>query len=112
MSFLLAAMVHAGVLVRGYGHNEAMLAEAVIGIVLLLGLVTTWVRPQTTFTVGLGVQAFALLGTLVGIWAIVVGVGPRTLPDVVYHAIIVVVLVVGIGLAWRGYVTGSSGNES
>lgn len=100
-SFLLAAMIHAGVLVRGYEHYEAMLAEAVIGTVLLLGLVIIWVRPQATFTVALGVQAFALLGTLVGIWTVIVGIGPRTIPDIVYHTVVALVLVTGTGMAWR-----------
>lgn len=100
-SFLLAATVHAGVLVRGYEHHEAMLAESVIGAVLLGGLVITWVRPRSMFTVAAGVQVFALSGTLVGIWTMIVGVGPRTVPDVVYHVAIVLVLVSGVRLAWR-----------
>lgn len=100
-SFFLAAVIHAGVFVRGYEHREAMLAESVIGAVLLVGLVMTWVRPRSTFSIGAIVQAFALLGTLVGIWTMIVGVGPRTVPDVVYHAVIVVVLIVGLVSAWR-----------
>ncbi|QLG63932.1 hypothetical protein HUG12_00140 [Halorarum salinum] len=100
-SFLLAAAIHAGALVDGYRHGEAMVAETVIGSVLLVGLVTTRVRPRWTFSAAVIVQAFALLGTLVGIWTMIVGVGPRTVPDVVYHAAIVLVLVAGIGLAWR-----------
>lgn len=100
-SFLLAATVHAGVLVRGYEHHEAMIAESAIGAVLLGGLVMTWVRPRSMFSVAAGVQAFALLGTFVGIWTIIVGIGPRTIPDIVYHVAIVLVLIVGIWLAWR-----------
>lgn len=100
-SFLLAAAIHAGALVDGYRHDEAMIAETVIGTVLLVGLATTRVRPRSTFPVAVVVQAFALLGTLVGVWTMIVGVGPRTLPDVVYHVAIVVVLLVGIGVAWR-----------
>lgn len=101
ISFLLAAAVHAGVLITGYEHREAMLAESVLGTVLLVGLAVTLVRPRSLFAVAAGVQAFALLGTLVGIWTIIVGIGPRTLPDVVYHVVIVVALVAGIVLAWR-----------
>lgn len=100
-SFLLAAAVHAGLLVGGYEHYEAMVAESVIGTVLLVGLATTWVRPRSAFTAAAGVQAFALLGTLVGLWTIVVGVGPRTVPDVVYHVVIVIVMAVGIHVAWQ-----------
>lgn len=100
-AFLLAAAVHAGSLAGGYEHAAAATAERVIGVVLLAGLATTWLRPRSTATVAAGVQAFALLGTLVGMWTIVVGIGPRTVPDVVYHVLVVVVLAVGLWLAWR-----------
>ncbi len=40
-------------------------------------------------------QAFALLGVAVGFLTIVVGVGPRTAPDVVYHLAIAAVLAWG-----------------
>ena len=46
-------------------------------------------------------QEFALLGTLVGVFTIIVGVGPRTLPDVAYHLAIIVVLVFGLIFAKR-----------
>jgi hypothetical protein len=36
------------------------------------------------------------LGTLVGIFTIIVGVGPRSVPDVVYHIVMVLVLVWGL----------------
>ncbi len=49
--------------------------------------------------VGLAAQAFALLGTLVGIFTIAIGIGPRTVPDLVYHATIVGVLVWGLTVA-------------
>lgn len=100
-SFLLAAAVHAGVLAGGYEHREAMIAESVIAVVLLAGLATTWIRPRSTFSVAAGVQAFALLGTFVGLWTIVVGIGPRSVPDVAFHVLAVIVLAVGLWLAWR-----------
>jgi hypothetical protein len=56
----------------------------------------SFIRPAWTRWVGLAAQGFALLGTLVGIFTIAIGVGPRTVPDVVYHAVIVVVLVWGL----------------
>jgi len=42
-----------------------------------------------------------LLGTLVGIFTIAIGVGPRTVPDIVYHVTIVIVLVSGLVVAAR-----------
>lgn len=101
ISFVLAAMIHAGMLVQRYAHREAMIAESVIGAVLLVGLTATWIRPHATFSIAAVVQGFALLVTLIGAWTIIVGVGPRTVPDIVYHGIIIVVLIVGLGVAWR-----------
>lgn len=101
-SFFLAAMIHAGVLISGYEHHEAMIAESVIGTVLLGGLVMTLLHSRSMFTTAIIVQAFALLGTLVGIFTIIIGIGPRTIPDIAYHVSIVIVLAVGLGLARRG----------
>lgn len=101
VSFLLASTIHAGILITGYEHPDAMVAEGVIGVVLLVGLATTWIRPRSLVSIAAAVQLFALVGTLIGLWMIFVGVGPRTVPDVVYHVVIVGVLLVGLGLAWR-----------
>lgn len=107
-SFLLAAMIHAGMLVQGYEHQEAMIAEGIIGTVLLVGLAMTWVRPRSMFSIAAVVQAFALVGTLVGAWTIIIGIGPRTIPDIVYHVVIVVMLVMGLGVTWRARGTESA----
>ncbi len=101
VSFFLAAMIHAGILIQGYEHQEAMIAESVIGTVLLVGLAMTWVRPKSMFSVSAIVQAFALVGSLIGLWTIIVGIGPRTIPDIVYHVAIIIVLVGGIVVAWH-----------
>jgi hypothetical protein len=91
-SFAVAAAVHFGVLVHGYEHPFAPYAESAIALVLLVGLVLTGIGPGLTRAIGLAVQAFALLGTLVGLFTIAVGVGPRTVPDLVYHVAIAIVL--------------------
>ncbi len=95
-SFLAASLVHRGVLVSGYEHWKAAIAETVIGLVLLVGLAVSAVRPASARAAGLATQAFALLGTLVGLFTIAIGVGPRTVPDLAYHAVIVAVLVAGL----------------
>jgi hypothetical protein len=81
VAFAVAALVHFGVLVDGYQHAQARIAESLISVTLLGGL--------------------ALLGTLVGLAMIAIGVGPRTIPDVVYHVGIVIVLVWGLTVAQR-----------
>jgi hypothetical protein len=100
-TFFLASLVHAGIGIHGYEHREARIAETVIGVALLLGLVLTWMRPASARSAGLAAQGFALLGTLVGILTIFLGVGPRTVPDVVYHILIVAVLTVGLVVTAR-----------
>ncbi|SRR6266508_3888178 len=55
-------------------------------IVLFIALLLTWMRTANTRLFGLLGRGFAFLGTLVGVFTITIGVGPRTLPDVTYHA--------------------------
>jgi len=100
-SFVAAALVHSGVLIEGYEHQQARIAEGLIAIVLLVGAALTWIRPAWVRRVGLAAQGFALLGTLVGVFTIAIGVGPRTLPDIAYHIGIVVVLTWGLIVATR-----------
>ena len=47
----------------------------------------------------MGAQAFALVGTLVGVLAIAKGVGPRPPAEIAYHIAIVIVLAAGRGVA-------------
>jgi hypothetical protein len=100
-AFITAALTHFGILIGGYRHRQAGTAESVIGIVLLLGWAFTWMRPAATRKTGLAAQGFALFGTLVGIFTIIVGVGPRTIPDIVYHIVIVTVLIAGLVITTR-----------
>lgn len=72
-----------------------------IAVVLLAGFGFTWIRPGATRKTGLAAQTFALLGTLVGIFRIAIGVGPRTAPDIAYHIVIVPVLAAGLIVAFR-----------
>jgi hypothetical protein len=100
-SFVAAALVHFGVLARGYEHQKAGTAESVIGAVLLAAFALTFASAPRTRGIGLAAQAFALLGTLVGLFTIAVGVGPRTAPDLAYHAAILSLLAVGLLVTGR-----------
>jgi hypothetical protein len=101
LSFLAAGLIHRGVFIAGYAHQQASIAETTIAIVLLVGLGLTWIWPGQTRLIGLVAQAFALLGTLVGVFTIAIGVGPRTAPDIVYHGAILAVLIWGLVVAAR-----------
>jgi hypothetical protein len=65
---------------------------ATSGLVLLAGLICSSIRPGWTRRAGLAAQGFARLGMLVGAFTIAIGVGPRTVPDVIYHVTILIVL--------------------
>ena len=101
LGFAKASVIHAGYLLPGYAHFEAHVAETVIAIVLLVALAVSGLRPGRTRAAGLVGQGFALLGTLVGLFTIAIGVGPRTVPDVVYHVAMVLILVWGLIVARR-----------
>ena len=98
--FASAALVHSGWLIGGYEDAGAGIAESVIAIVLLAGLVVSWIRPASTRDAGIAVQAFGLLGTCVGT-ALLIFVGPRTVLDVVYHVVMLALLVWGLAVALR-----------
>jgi hypothetical protein len=106
-AFALAALIHAGVFISGYEHAQARIAEGVIAVVLIASLILSFIRREWTRWLGLGAQGFALLGTLVGLFTIVIGVGPRTAPDIAYHAVILIVLGWGLIIAARArsYIT-------
>jgi hypothetical protein len=101
LAFWTAALVHAGVLLEGYRHREAMIAESVIGGVLALGLLVSVISSEWTRGAGLAAQGFALLGTFVGLFTMVIGVGPQSLFDVMLHAGFVAVLISGLVVAAR-----------
>jgi hypothetical protein len=100
-SFAIAGMVHSGLLVASYADQPASIAESTIAVVLLLGFGLTWVWPARTRPIGLTAQGFALLGTLVGAFTIIVGFGPSTVPDIAFHAAILTALVWGLVVAAR-----------
>ena len=99
--FTAAALVHSGLALHGYEHAQARTAESVIAAVLVAGLILTWIVPKRTRIIGLVVQAFALLGAMVGLFTVAVGVGPQTGPDIVYHLAMVAVLVWGLVVTAR-----------
>lgn len=100
-TFLLAASIHSGALISGYAHREAAIAETVIATVLMAGLALSLILPAWTRVIGFLAQAFALLGTLVGMFTIAIGIGPRTAPDIIYHVAILIALAWGLVVAAR-----------
>src|SRR5437773_5009418 len=100
-TYVIVALLHFGVLTTGFEHRQAGTAESLIAAVLLVGLALTWTHLASARTIGLAAQGIALAGTLVGVFTIAIGVGPRTVPDIAYHTAIIAVLVGGLILARR-----------
>lgn len=101
-AFVAASLTHLGVLLRGYEHQAAGIAEAAISGALVLGFGATFVRPEASRLVGIAAQAFALLGTSVGVFSMVRGFGPRSAADLGFHVGVLAVLVVGLIMVFRG----------
>ncbi|AXA38752.1 hypothetical protein [Rhizobium leguminosarum] len=96
--YATASLTHAGLVLEGHEHRQAMIAEAVISAVLLLGLISLNLDRPWSRMAAISAQSFALLGTLVGAFTIAVGVGPQTTLDYITHAVMILLLVTG--LAW------------
>jgi len=103
-TFLLAATFHFGGIVQGYADYRAGIAEGVIASALLVGLIATWVRPAAIRRIGLAAQGFALAGTFVGLFTIALGIGPRTVLDLVIHGAMVAELVGGLAVTYQARV--------
>ena len=101
-AFYAASLMHSGLVLAGHTHWKAATAESVIGTGLRAGLRVSLVRPGASRTAGLAAQGFALFGTCVGIFTIIVGIGPRTPVDFVLHAGFIALLVTGLARIWRG----------
>jgi hypothetical protein len=104
VAFLGASLTHFGVLFHGFEHREASIAEAVIATVLATGLVGTILRPGSSRLIGLAAQGFGLAGTLIGVFSMVRGFGPRSTPDLIFHLGMLAVLGFGLIIAYRAAV--------
>ena len=100
VAFGLATLIHAGVLINGYEHHKAATAESIIAPVLALGFIATLLWPASIRNIALCVEGFALLGTSVGVFMIVIVIG-RTVFDIVLHALLIAGLVAGLIVTWR-----------
>jgi len=107
-AFAAAALVHSGAIIGGLEDPAAATAESIIGLVLVGGAILAWSRPAWTQRIAISAQGFALAGSLIGLYLNLV-VGPGTLPDLAFHAGIVVTLVIGLVLAVRATPGGEAG---
>ncbi|MGH2451887.1 MAG: hypothetical protein ACRDGE_11595 [Candidatus Limnocylindria bacterium] len=104
VAFILAGLIHFGVGFTGYENSAAARPETVIGTVLLVALALSWAFPAATRGLAIAAQAFALLGTLVGIYGIyltIIGIGRSTVLDIAFNIGILLTLIAGLIVAVR-----------
>ncbi|EJT05200.1 hypothetical protein [Rhizobium sp. CCGE 510] len=94
--YATASLTHAGFILEGHEHHQAMIAEAVIAATLLLGLISLILNRRWSRTAAFCAQAFALFGTLIGAFTIAVGVGPQTTLDYITHGVMILLLLLGL----------------
>lgn len=102
IAFAAAALIHYGVALPGHAHLKAAVAESVIALVLAAALALSRAHAGCPRKLGITAQAFALLGTCVGLFTIMIGIGPQSAGDLAFHGVIVCVLAWGLFVAWRG----------
>ena len=102
VAFAIASIVHSGVLTKVSVDPGANIAEGVIAAVLAVAAVVSWLRPAwTRIAAGLA-QGFGLAGSLIGTYLAFRGLGPSTVPDLIFHVAVVVTLATGLAAAIRG----------
>jgi hypothetical protein len=87
--------------------NSPSIYEGTIAVVLLVGLLVAVARPDWAAWAALITQAFAIVGAWIGLFLAIRGVGPNSVPDLVFHVAIVVLLAWGLQVAWQSRSTPS-----
>ena len=101
LAFAIASVIHSGTLTDVSVDPGANIAEGTIAAVLFVGAVLIILQPAWTRIVGALAQGFALLGSLIGTYLAFRGLGPNTVPDLVFHVAVVVTLAFGMLAALR-----------
>jgi hypothetical protein len=99
-SLLVAAALHAGLVISG-PPDQAAMYETGVAVILIIGLALTLIGPEWARWGGLAATVLALAGASIGLYLALRGLGPNTVPDIVYHVALVALLLAGIGVAWR-----------
>jgi polyferredoxin len=99
-SLLVAASLHAGLVIPG-PLDQAAMYETGVAVILVIGLALTFIGLAWARWGGLAATVLALAGASIGLYLALRGLGPNTVPDIVYHVALVALLVVGIAVAWR-----------
>lgn len=100
-SLAVASLIHRGFLIGGFEDGSAATAEGIIATVMAIGLLITLFAGRWALTVGRGALIFGLAGVSVGLFVTIIGIGPQTTPDLIYHLVLFLFLVVAVVISWR-----------
>jgi hypothetical protein len=100
--FTFAALVHGGVIPGAETYPRVAVVETVVAVVLAAGVLMSFVSPAQTRPVALFTQAVALLGVVVGVVTIIMGLSPKTVGNIVVHAVMLITVALGFAVAKRG----------
>ena len=98
--FLVMVLIHFGLLIEGYRHQNAGATESLIAAVLVAGLLLTW-TPRWSRRAAVVAQSFGTLGVLLGLFTIALGIGPRTILDLGLDVVLLLTLIAGLGMTLR-----------
>lgn len=101
LSLLVAAALHAGLILPGR-FDEAAMYETGVAVVLLVGFGLTFLGPAWARWGGLAASIVALAGASIGLYMAVRGFAPNTALDIVYHVALIALLLVAVVVASRG----------
>jgi hypothetical protein len=93
--FSVASLIHSGIMVPGFAHPLAKLAEAVCAAVLFAGLVYGLARPASARRAALLVDVLVLLAVLAALIIFALGIGPQSTLDLGLLVAMLISLLVG-----------------
>lgn len=96
LAFTMAALIHAGLPVEGYGRRDAIVFESALAGILFVGYCLSRYNQSWTRCIGIAVQGIALLGTVIGRFSIIAGAGPAIVFDLVFYRAITFILLWGL----------------
>ncbi|MGH7558744.1 MAG: hypothetical protein ACREMD_13380 [Gemmatimonadota bacterium] len=115
VGFLIAAIIHLGVPLP-VGFTEpvilpAAIAEALIGLFLAIAGLALVAGGRRAWALAIAAHLFGVAGVLVGMFALVVGAGPSTEANEIYHRVALIVLVAVLALLWTERGRRAAGRE-
>jgi hypothetical protein len=100
VSLLVAASLHAGLVIPGR-FDQAAIYETGVAVIVVIGLGLTFIGPGWARWGAIAALVLAVGGAGIGLYLALRGLAPDTALDIAYHVGLIAVLLAGIAVAWR-----------